>query len=94
MGAASVEGSVPQVMELMNGAATMVLTKPDSLLFQKMKNAKTPMDRAQIVFLSILNRRILPEEHKMLVEELKRGPQSMPNLIWALLNTPEFIFIK
>ena len=94
VGAASVEGSVPQVMELMNGAATMVLTKPDSLLFQKMKNAKTPMDRAQIVFLSILNRRILPEEHKMLVEELKRGPQAMPNLIWALLNTPEFIFIK
>ena len=94
VGAASVEGSVPQVMELMNGAATMVLTKPDSLLFQKMKRAQDPMKRAEIVFLSILNRRILPEEHKMLVEELKKGPSAMPNLIWALLNTPEFIFIK
>ena len=42
---------------------------------------------AHKLYFSILNRRILPEEHKMLVEELQRGPQAMPKLIWALLNT-------
>jgi len=94
IGAASDEGSVPQVMELMNGAATMVLTKPDSLIFKKMKNVSQPMLRAEIAFLSILNRHILPEERTMLVQELEKGGQAMPNLIWALLNTPEFIFIK
>ena len=81
-------------MELMNGAATMVLTKPDSLIFKKMKNVSQPMLRAEIAFLSILNRHILPEERTMLVQELEKGGQAMPNLIWALLNTPEFIFIK
>ena len=30
-------GSVPQVMELMNGAATMVLTRPNSLIFKNLK---------------------------------------------------------
>lgn len=94
VGAVSDEGSVPQVMELMNGAATMVLTKPDSLIFKKMKNESNPMRRAEIVFLSILNRQILAEERDMLVKELEKGDKAMPNLIWALLNTPEFIFIK
>ena len=51
VGAASVEGSVPQVMELMNGAATMVLTKPDfSFTFLVVEKCEDPMDRAQIVF--------------------------------------------
>jgi hypothetical protein len=95
VGAASVEGSVPQVMELMNGAATMVLTQPNSLLFQNLKKKKDPMERAEVVFLSILNRRMLPVERKMLVKELESGGDAaISNLIWALLNTPEFLFVK
>ena len=49
--------------------------------------------RTNCILVSLIEE-FFPEEHKMLVEELKRGPQAMPNLIWALLNTPEFIFIK
>ena len=95
VGATSVEGSVPQVMELMNGAATMVLTQPNSLLFQNLKKKKEPMERAEVVFLSILNRRMLPIERKMLVKELESGGDAaISNLIWALLNTPEFLFVK
>ena len=95
IGATSVEGSVPQVMELMNGPATMVLSQPNSLLFQKMKNRAEPIQRANVVFLSILNRYMLPEERQILVKELESdGPKAFANLIWALLNTPEFIFIK
>ena len=95
VGAASSEGSVPQVMELMNGAATMVLTQPNSLLFQNLKKKKEPMEQAEIVFLSILNRRMLPIERNMLVKELETGGNAaISNLIWALLNTPEFLFVK
>lgn len=87
-------GSVPQVMELMNGAATTILTKPNSLIFQKMKDSKDPMARAEIVFLSILNRKMLPNERELIVGELKRGDGAFSDLIWALLNTPEFLFVK
>ena len=93
--AASAEGSVPQVMELMNGAATMVLTQPNSLLFKNLKRKSEPMQRAEVVFLSILNRTMLPEEKKMLIKELENGGDTaIANLIWALLNTPEFLFVK
>ena len=95
VGAASAEGSVPQVMELMNGAATMVLTQPNSLLFQSLKRQPEPMEKAEIIFLSILNRRMLPVERQMLVKELESGGDAaIANLIWALLNTPEFLFVK
>ena len=95
VGATSAEGSVPQVMELMNGAATMVLTQPNSLIFKNLKQKKEPMQRAEVVFLSILNRKMLPEERKMLVKELENGgDEAISVLIWALLNTPEFLFVK
>lgn len=92
--AATLEGSVPQVMELMNGAATQILANRNSLIFQKMKAEKTPLKRAEIVFLSILSRKMTPKEQAMMVHEIKRGDAALTDLIWALLNTPEFLFIK
>ena len=92
--AATLEGSVPQVMELMNGAATQILANRNSLIFQKMKAEKDPLKRADIVFLSILSRKMTPKEQAMIVQELKRGDAALTDLIWALLNTPEFLFIK
>ncbi|MFP6901309.1 MAG: DUF1549 domain-containing protein [Opitutales bacterium] len=87
-------GSVPQVMELMNGYATESLTRPDSLIFRKIKNETDPAKRADVVFLSILTRRTTAKERELLLSELQKGTDAMADLIWALLNTPEFFFIK
>ena len=81
-------------MELMNGYATANLTQPSSLLFQKLKNQTDPAKRADIVFLSILSRKTTAKERALLLTELKKGNEAMSDLIWALLNTPEFFFIK
>ncbi len=92
--ASSRTGSVPQVMELMNGYATANLTQPNSLLFRKMRNETDPAKRADIVFLSILSRKTTAKERELLLAELQKGNEAMSDLIWALLNTPEFFFIK
>ena len=92
--AATLEGSVPQVMELMNGAATQILANRNSLIFQKMKAEKDLLKRAEIVFLSILSRKMTPKEQALMIQELKRVDAALTYLIWALLNTPEFLFIK
>ena len=82
-------------MELMNGFATEAITRPDSLLFRKIKNEKDPFKRAEIAFLSILGRVATSSERVVLLKQLHRGSdKEMRNLIWALLNTPEFFFIK
>ena len=95
VGASNLTGSVPQVMELMNGFATEALTHPDSLIFRKMKNEADPAKRAEVVFLSILSRATTKSERKLLLDQLSRGDdKDMADLIWALLTTPEFFFIK
>jgi hypothetical protein len=84
-------------MEMMNGFATTALTSPDSALFQKMNKTNDRMERADIVFLSILNRKSYPYERSLIYDELDRfkgGSNGYSNLIWALLNTPEFFFIR
>jgi hypothetical protein len=90
----SLDGSVPQIMELMNGYAQQILTQPNSRIFIKMKRETKPIERAEIVFLSILTRQMLAAERKLLIKELERGDAGFSDLIWALLNTPEFLFIK
>ena len=95
VGSTSKVGSVPQLMELMNGFTTEVLTSPDSLIFQRLQQLKNPRKKAEVVFLSILNRLPTEEEKNLLLEEMQSASSDdFSDLIWALLNTPEFFFIK
>jgi hypothetical protein len=95
VGSTSKVGSVPQLMELMNGFTTEVLTSPDSLIFRRLQQLKNPRKKAEVVFLSILNRLPTEEEKNLLLEEMQSASSDdFSDLIWALLNTPEFFFIK
>jgi hypothetical protein len=82
-------------MELMNGFTTEVLTSPDSLIFRRLQQLKNFRKKAEVVFLSILNRLPTEEEKNLLLEEMQSASSDdFSDLIWALLNTPEFFFIK
>jgi hypothetical protein len=95
VGSSSKVGSVPQLMELMNGFPTEVLTSSDSLIFKKLQKITTPRKKAEVVFLSILNRLPTEDEKNLLLQEMKSSnSEDLADLIWALLNTPEFFFIK
>ena len=79
----------------MNGYATEMLTQPGSRIFLEMKNLRSNFEKADVVFLSILSRPALANEQHLLDSELRAGGQEVfADLIWALLNTPEFLFIK
>jgi len=93
--ASSLDGSVPQVMELMNGYTTEILTQPGSKIFMDMKNLRSNFEKADVVFMSILSRRAVGNEHNLIDKELRSGSDEVfADLIWALLNTPEFLFVK
>lgn len=95
VGASNKVGSVPQLMELMNGFTTEVLTGPDSLIFKKLERISDPRKKAEVVFLSILNRIPTQDEKALLLQEMEStNSDDISDLIWALLNTPEFFFIK
>ena len=95
VGSSSKVGSVPQLMELMNGYPTEVLTGENSLIFQKIQNITGARKKAEVVFLSILNRKPTEDEKNLLLKEMENSSsEELSDLIWALLNTPEFFFIK
>ncbi|WP_009960472.1 DUF1549 domain-containing protein [Verrucomicrobium spinosum] len=91
----SKEGSVPQVLMMMNGNAQKMLTDPTSLIFRNMEKVSSPADKVEAMFLSILNRRPTLREKDIAKKQLgSNGDAGYANMIWALVNTREFSFIQ
>ncbi len=89
------DGSVPQVLVMMNGKAQQMMTDKDSLMFRNIAKNKSAPDKMEAVFLSILNRRpTMKEKQVLLKDQQKSGEKSYANVIWALINSREFTFIQ
>ena len=66
-----------------------------SIVEEKKAQMASKFKRADVVFLSILNRLPNKAERTLLLKQLRKSDdKEMSDLIWALLNTPEFFFIK
>ncbi len=87
-------GSVPQVLMMMNGKAQQMLTSPDSLVFRTMEKVKSPPEKVEALFVSVLSRRPTLQEKEIAKRALSGGEDGYANMIWALINTREFIFIQ
>ncbi len=87
-------GSVPQVLMMMNGKAQGMLTSSDSLIFRTMEKVKSPSEKVEALFLSVLSRRPTLSEKDIAKRALSSGDDGYANMIWALINTREFIFVQ
>jgi len=89
------DGTVPQLLELFNGAASHMIIEDGSALGKTMAVQKTPNAVVNDIFLSILCR--FPSDREKLLaykEANVNGRVGLGNVIWALLNTREFLFIQ
>jgi hypothetical protein len=88
-------GSVPQVLMLMNGQGQKMLTSNDSLIYRNMGQVKNPTEKVEVVFLSVLSRKPSYHEQDIAKRGMEgSGDEGYGNLIWALVNTREFMFIQ
>ncbi|MFN0080543.1 MAG: DUF1549 domain-containing protein [Prosthecobacter sp.] len=87
-------GSVPQVLMMMNGKAQQMLTSPESLIFRTMEKVKSPPEKVEALFVSVLSRRPTLSEKDIAKRAIGSGDDGYSNMIWALINTREFIFIQ
>jgi Protein of unknown function (DUF1553)/Protein of unknown function (DUF1549) len=89
-------GSVPQVLMLMNGNAQSQLTSSSSLLVKNLANVSTPAEKIESIFLSILHRKPNENEVAMANKTLANASSDSEyaDLIWALINTREFMFVQ
>lgn len=102
-------GSTPQVMALLNGSITnKVLTSPDAYLIKEIAYGDGKKgDKIDKIFLSVLGRYPYPHEKRAAASGLRARndgdePRSdeekeiaaIGDVIWALVNTREFLFIQ
>jgi hypothetical protein len=88
------EGSVPQALMMMNGKAQEMLTNKDSLIFRTMEKYKSPAEKAEVIFYSILNRQPTLREKDIAKRVTAEGDAGYASMIWALINTREFCFVQ
>ncbi|MCB1207943.1 MAG: DUF1549 domain-containing protein [Verrucomicrobiales bacterium] len=88
-------GNVPQVLAMMNGGAQQMLTERSSLIFRAIDAAKDPAAKVDTVFLAIMNRLPTLQEKDIAKREITaHGDEGYASMIWALINTREFIFVQ
>ncbi len=89
------DGSVPQILQMFNGPLTHLLLHKKSSLVANVQAQKTPDDRVDTIFLSVLSRYPDRDEKKIALEEIRtNGAAGYGNVIWALVNTREFLFVQ
>ncbi len=88
--------NVTQVLSLLNGPIHAVLDGENSLLARHIHAKKTTKERIRTMFRSILTRNPTEEEIDIAASALAANPgrEGLRMVLWALLNTREFIFIQ
>lgn len=89
------DGSVPQVLALMNGKVTRALTGTSSKIVSDLEELDGPDDKVRGVFFTLLNRFPDKEELDLGVGMMEDyGDDGISDLAWALMNSPEFLYIQ
>jgi hypothetical protein len=92
---ASDEASVPQALTLMNGPASEVLNNPASKLSFDLKNAGSPQQKIDLLYLSFLSRLPTNNERAFLSQVIhERGEKATDDVAHALLTGSQFLFIQ
>lgn len=89
----SSEGSIPQVLMLMNGEAQSVLRNPKSLVLATAAGQVTPEQKVESVYYSFFSRKPTESEMNASKQALESGLTSA-DLTWVLFNAREFVFVQ
>ena len=90
---AATDGSVPQVLQLMNGAVGKMVAEPKAAAVAAAAAAPTREAQVDSLYLSILSRHPRPDESAKAVKAMAAG-LTAADLAWVLVNTREFLFLQ
>ncbi len=90
----SADSDVTQVLSHINGhVEKTIIGDSKAIVYQAIESAATPEEKVTAAFLSILSRTPTPAEMDLMLPEAKKGRDGVKNILYALLNSNEFIFI-
>lgn len=89
------DGSVSQILTMFNGEITHMMLERGSVIYDTVLRAPSMKDRVNAIFYSILTRPPRAAERSVAQREIAAaGSAGYGNVIWALINTKEFLFIQ
>jgi hypothetical protein len=88
--------NVTQVLNILNGPIHNILDSELSVLSKKVVEQETEEDRINVIFRSVLTRNPTDEDIEISqnVIAANKGRQGYRMILWALLNTREFMYIQ
>jgi hypothetical protein len=92
---ANFEATVPQILTLLNGPMLNQLLSRNSALSKNLAEVETSAEKLDVITVSILGHHATADEKRLLLPEIEDGgPQGISNVVWALLNTQQFMFVQ
>lgn len=88
------EASVPQALALMNGQLLPQILSRFSQLMLTVSKAQYPDDKVEAIYQTVLTRKPTAKEKEVWLKAQDRGLNTTEDLVYALLNTQQFIFIQ
>jgi len=92
---ASLEASVPQALNLMNGPDFPQVTGNNSYLNWNLRNIETLEDKIDVIYLSMLSRKPTEAERNLILSAREqRGDKLIDDVVFAVMNGQEFLFVQ
>jgi len=92
---AAFNASVPQALNLLNGPMVEALTNEFAVFGRRLALTEDPEERIRLIFQGMLTREPTETEWEIARAELEaHGDSATENLVWALLNTRQFLFVQ
>lgn len=93
---AHTEASIPQVLSLLNGAVEKALVQnKDAVVSRAISKVKNSGARIEFAFLSVLGRKPSARERETWIGDFRADKQrATQDLLWTLVNSHEFLFIR
>jgi hypothetical protein len=88
------DAKVTHALSLMNGDLTGAVVAPTSLLMKSLATRKDRSDRILALYQAILVRSPTDEESRACLAAWEAAATPERDIAWALVNTPEFLFVQ
>ncbi|MCE9630754.1 MAG: DUF1549 and DUF1553 domain-containing protein [Planctomycetia bacterium] len=88
--------TIPQILAMFNGPITHAMLEKGSVIYETVMS-HDPEETVDVIFLSVLSHEPAADDRREARDEIASAADPATgcgNLIWALLNTREFIFIQ
>ncbi|MCG8600604.1 MAG: DUF1549 and DUF1553 domain-containing protein [Verrucomicrobiales bacterium] len=87
--------SVPQALNLLNGSVVEALTNRFSVFGRRIHTAGNVEEKTRMIFQAMLTREPTEKELNLVREEVEaNGNDAYEGIVWALLNTRQFLFVE